>query len=328
VRENLAVRDLSVVAYAGMPLVDADGLVVGSLCAIDSRPRHWSDDDLAVLADLADACSSELQLRTMRDRAHRSAQAAAAQWRRTEELLAERKDVAETLQRAMLTRLPTPPHLQLAARYLPAHARDQVGGDWYDAFGTAAGGTVLAVGDISGHDIAAAAHMGQLRTLLRGYAVDRAELPSQTMRRLDQAMATLSVDTLATVVLGRIDRGADGRHTLHWTNAGHPAPLLLHPDGRVEVLGTRAELLVGVRPETVRTDHELALPPGSTLLLHTDGLVEQRDGDRDIDAGTARVVQALTGQAGLPLDALVDRVLSVVQEPREDDVVVLAVRAD
>jgi len=83
VRDNLAIRDLSVVAYAGMPLVDADGLVVGSLCAIDSRPREWSADDLAVLADLAEACSSELHLRAMRDRADRSAAVAADQWRRT-----------------------------------------------------------------------------------------------------------------------------------------------------------------------------------------------------------------------------------------------------
>jgi len=99
-----------------------------------------------------------------------------------------------------------------------------------------------------------------------------------------------------------------------------------HPDGRVEVLETRAELLVGVHPGAPRTDHHTALPPGSTLLLHTDGLIEQRAGDRDIDAGTARVVQSLTGQADLPLEALVDRVLEVAHEPREDDIVVLAVR--
>ena len=326
VRDNLAVRDLSVVGYAGMPLRDADGLVVGSLCAITPRPRHWSADDLAVLADLADACSSELQLRAVRDRADHAARVAAEQWQRTQELLEERQDVAATLQRAMLTRLPQQAHLTVAARYLPADARDQVGGDWYDAFVTPDGATVVAVGDTSGHDIAAAADMGQLRTLLRGYAVDRDEPPSQTMRRLDRAMETLSIDTLATVVLGRVDRDDDGVPTLRWTNAGHPAPLLLHPDGRVEVLETRAELLVGVHPGAPRTDHSTALPPGSTLLLHTDGLIEQRAGDRDIDAGTARVVHSLTGQADLPLEALVDRVLEVAHEPREDDIVVLAVR--
>ncbi|WP_369140153.1 PP2C family protein-serine/threonine phosphatase [Modestobacter versicolor] len=327
VRDNLAVRDLAVVAYAGMPLVDADGLVVGSLCAIDSRPRDWSADDLAVLTDLAAACSSELQLRAVRDRADRSAAVAAEQWRRTQELLEERNDVAETLQRAMLTRLPEGDRLAIAARYLPAHARDAVGGDWYDAFVTPDGATVVAVGDISGHDIEAAADMGQLRTLLRGYAVDRDEPPSQTVRRLDRAMAALAVDTLATVVLGRIEPGPAGTHLLRWTNAGHPPPLLLLPDGRVEVLGGRAELLVGARPETVRSDAEVALPAGSTLLLYTDGLIEQRAAGRDIDAGTDRVVAALAGQAQLPLAGLLDRVLAQVVEPRDDDVVVLAVRA-
>ena len=326
VQDNLAIRDLAVIAYAGMPLLDADGRVVGSLCAIDSRPRRWSADDLAVLADLADACSSELQLRAMRDRAGRAAQVAAEQWRRTQELLEERNAVAETLQRAMLTRLPQQDHVALRARYLPAHAHDQVGGDWYDAFVTPDGAIVVAVGDTSGHDISAAADMGQLRTLLRGYAVDRDEPPSQTMRRLDRAMATLSVDTLATVVLGRIEQDATGARSLRWTNAGHPPPLLLHPDGQVDVLDTPPEMLVGVRPGAARTDHVIPLPAGSTLLFYSDGLIEQRDGDRDIDSGTAVVVQALTGRAGLPLDALLDRVLDLVREPQEDDIVVLAVR--
>ena len=216
--------------------------------------------------------------------------------------------------------------LAIAARYLPAHARDAVGGDWYDAFSTPDGAMVVVVGDTSGHDIGAAADMGQLRTLLRGYAVDREELPSATMRRLDRAMATLSVDTLATVVLGRIEQDAAGAYALCWTNAGHPPPLLLHPDGQVTELGGRAELLVGVHPGAARSDHRVALPAGSTLVLFTDGLIEQRAGDRDIDSGTAQVVGALTGQGGLPLEALLNRVLERLAEPRDDDVVVLAVR--
>ena len=85
-------------------------------------------------------------------------------------------------------------------------------------------------------------------------------------------------------------------------------------------------MLVGVHPGAVRTDHRVALPAGSTLVLFTDGLVEQAAGDRDIDSGTAEVVAALTGQAQLPLETLLDRVLERVAEPRDDDVVVLAVR--
>src|SRR5947209_10575577 len=186
-----------------MPLVDVDGRVIGSLCAIDGRPRRWTDDDLAVLVDLAASCSSELQLRAMRERAARAAEVAAVEWQRTRQLLEERTSVAATLQRAMLTRLPRPATLEVAARYLPAHALDQVGGDWYDAF-SAGEATVLAIGDTAGHDITAAADMGQLRTLLRGYAVDRDEPPSHSMARLDRALENLHVDALATIVLARV----------------------------------------------------------------------------------------------------------------------------
>ncbi|OMQ14907.1 hypothetical protein A7K94_0213230, partial [Modestobacter sp. VKM Ac-2676] len=256
------------------------------------------------------------------------ARRAAEQWRRTQELLEERSGVAETLQRAMLTQLPQGDGLALAARYLPAHARDAVGGDWYDAFDTPDGATVVAVGDISGHDITAAADMGQLRTLLRGYAVDRHEAPSATMARLDRAMGVLGVDALATVVLGRVECDGAGGRTFRWTNAGHPPPLLLQPDGRVEVLTPPVEILVGVRPETRRSDHVVPLPADSTLLLYSDGLIEQRAGGRDIDVGTAQLVASLTGQTGGSLDELLDRVLAPVVRVRDDDVVVLAIRPD
>jgi serine phosphatase RsbU (regulator of sigma subunit) len=319
-----------VIAYAGCPLVDADGVVIGSLCAIDNRPRSWTDDDLAVLADLADACSSELQLRAMRERARRAAEVAAREWQRTQQLLEERSGVAETLQRAMLTRLPDPRGLELAARYLPAHASDQVGGDWYDAFCTPGGHTVVAIGDTVGHDITAAADMGQLRTLLRGYAVDRDEPPSRTMRRLDRALQRLAVDTLATIVLARIepDAGAPepGTHRLHWTNAGHPPPLLLQPDGTAGVLATPPDLLVGVDAARERADHVAVLPPGSTLLLFSDGLIERRSTGRAIDAGLAAVAATLTGAHELPLETLLDRVVGTAREERDDDIAVLAVR--
>jgi serine phosphatase RsbU (regulator of sigma subunit) len=327
VRDNRAVVDLQVVAYAGMPLVDADGQVIGSLCAIDSRPRRWTDDDLAVLVDLAAACSSELQLRAMRERAARAAEVAGVEWRRTQQLLEERASVAATLQRAMLTRLPRPETLEVAARYLPAHATDQVGGDWYDAF-VVGPATVLAIGDTAGHDITAAADMGQLRTLLRGYAVDRDEPPSRTMARLDRALEGLHVDTMATIVLARVhpDPAVPGRHTLRWTNAGHPPPLLLLPDGEVRLLDVRPDLVVGVDAGRPRSDHAADLPPGSTLLLYTDGLVERRADGRSIDAGTSRLAGVLQELADLPLEELLDALVARLGTDRDDDIAVLAVR--
>jgi serine phosphatase RsbU (regulator of sigma subunit) len=328
VRDNLAVPELRVIAYAGMPLVDVDGRVIGSLCAIDSRPRRWSGADLAVLVDLAAACSATLQLQAMRERAARAAEVAATEWDRTQQLLEERTSVATTLQRAMLTQLPRPATLEVAARYLPAHALDQVGGDWYDAF-SAGDATVLAIGDTAGHDISAAADMGQLRTLLRGYAVDRDEPPSQTMARLDRALEHLHVDTLATIVLARVapDPAVPGQHTLRWTSAGHPPPLLLLADGSVQVLAARPDLVVGVDARRPRADHTAVLPPGSTLLLYTDGLVERRADGRSIDAGTERLAGCLRELAGRPLEDLLDGIVTRLGDGRDDDIAVLAVRA-
>jgi serine phosphatase RsbU (regulator of sigma subunit) len=329
VRHNLAVPDLHVVAYAGMPLVDADGRVIGSLCAIDSQPRHWTDTDLAVLTDLAGACSSELQLRIMTVRAAQAADVAAREWQRTQQLLEERSSVAETLQRAMLPQLPEPDGLQMAGRYLPAHGNDRVGGDWFDGFCTADDVTVLAIGDTVGHDIAAAADMSQLRTLLRGYAVDRGEVPSDTMQRLDRAMARLPVSAIASIVLARIEPARpDGSGRLRWTNAGHPPPLLLRPDGTVDVLRTAPDMLVGIDPTRPRRDHATDLPAGGTLLLYTDGLIERRSTGQDIDAGIAALAATLGGLQELPVDAILDRVLAPVRYDREDDIAALAIRVE
>jgi serine phosphatase RsbU (regulator of sigma subunit) len=329
VRHNLAVPDLHVVAYAGMPLVDADGRVIGSLCAIDSQPRRWTDTDLAVLTDLAGACSSELQLRIMTVRAAQAADVAAREWQRTQQLLEERSSVAETLQRAMLPQLPEPDGLQMAGRYLPAHGDDRVGGDWFDGFCTADDVTVLAIGDTVGHDIAAAADMSQLRTLLRGYAVDRGEVPSDTMQRLDRAMARLPVSAIASIVLARIEPvQPDGSRRLRWTNAGHPPPLLLRPDGTVDVLRTAPDMLVGIDPTRPRRDHATDLPAGGTLLLYTDGLIERRSTGQDIDAGIAALAATLGGLQELPVDAILDRVLAPVRYDREDDIAALAIRVE
>ena len=172
--------------------------------------------------------------------------------------------------------------------------------------------------------------MGQLRGLLRGISYSSGAAPAQVLTEVDRAVRGLGLDTMATAVVARLEQGDDDlradRTVLRWSSAGHPPPVLLRPDGRVEVLdGDLPDLLLGVDPSAARQDRVAVLPAGSTVLLYTDGLVERRD--RDLDAGTAELVAVLGEHAGLPLADLCDRVLERLFLPdAQDDVALLAVR--
>ena len=230
--------------------------------------------------------------------------------------------LGETLQRHLLGPPPVVPAFESAARYLPAVRGARVGGDWYDAFPTVEGGTVLVVGDVAGHDPGAAAAMAEVRGMLRAVAVD-ATSPAEVLRALDRVMAHPSTPALVTVVVAIVTRTADGA-TLCWSNAGHPPPALLGADGSVRLLERVPERLLGVTPDTRRTDAEVLLRPGDTLLLYTDGLVERRDST--LDEGSAWLVAELRRRAGEPLGQLCDRLLAAASADRHDDVALLAVR--
>ena len=240
-------------------------------------------------------------------------------------LFAAQRDLADALQRSMLTEPPQPEGCEIVVRYVPAAAGVEIGGDWYDAFVQPDGCIVLAIGDVAGHDTRAAAAMGQVRGLLRGISYAGSRTPAAVLSELDRAIDGLALATMATALVAELVTGPDGT-SMRWASAGHPAPVLLAPDGRVSVLdGMPADLLLGVDPRQPRTDHGTLLAPGSTVLLYTDGLVERRD--RGIDAGTAALVDVLAECAGLPLDELCDRVLGRLFLPdAEDDVAVLAFR--
>ncbi|MGY2067917.1 SpoIIE family protein phosphatase [Blastococcus sp. SYSU DS0619] len=244
-------------------------------------------------------------------------------------LYEQQRDLADALQRSMLTEPPQPEHCEIVVRYVPAAEGAEIGGDWYDAFLQRGGTTVLAIGDVVGHDTRAAAAMGQVRGLLRGISYSSGGSPAEVLSELDRAVQGLALDTMATALVAHLEPepdGGAGRMRLRWANAGHPPPVLLASDGSVVLLdGKQADLLLGVAPETVREDHVAVLAPGSTVLLYTDGLVERRD--RDIDSGTEQLLEVLGGCAGLPLDQVCDRVLErMILPDAEDDVAVLAVR--
>jgi PAS domain S-box-containing protein len=245
-------------------------------------------------------------------------------------LYGQQRDLADALQRSMLTAPPQPDHCEIVVRYVPAAEGAEIGGDWYDAFLQEDGGTVLAIGDVAGHDTRAAAAMGQVRGLLRGIGYSSGGTPAQILTELDRAVQGLALDTMATALVGRLEESDEdlrtGRAWFRWSSAGHPAPVVIDAEGGVVLLdGMPADLLLGVAPNTHREDRVACLTRGTTVLLYTDGLVERRD--RDVDAGTEELMSVLREYAGLPLAELCDRVLERLFLPdAEDDVALLAVR--
>jgi serine phosphatase RsbU (regulator of sigma subunit) len=217
-------------------------------------------------------------------------------------------------------------------RYSPAAEAAQVGGDWYDAFLQRDGATVLVIGDVVGHDTAAAAAMGQMRTMLRTLAVHTGAGPAAVLRGVDAVMATLDAGVTATAVVARLEQTPDelarGLTRLRWSNAGHPPPLVIGPDGVVDVLGGQdGDLLLGIDPDGERCEPEVELPWGSTLLLFTDGLVERRGQSIDDGLQQLRAILREPAVRHLTLDDLCDEVLSrMLPDRREDDVALVAMR--
>lgn len=488
-RDNPVIEEIGAIAYAGAPITDPDGLIVGALCAIDREPRVWTPSEIALLSELAEVCSSEVCLRIARsaaDEARRAAESAhqqlelladlteslaatmdmdeamrrlgatvigtltdwcvvavaedpggsalvsaahrdparaadmarlaelavearidlramlrvahrtgrpvrtpeilrritdsevaaiatragcgasmivpivspvrrrpigavllvnqpdredfspAEEWTAAEvgrraglavensRLYREQRHMAEVLQRSLLTELPSIPGIELHARYLPAQDGAAVGGDWYDAFAQPDGSVMVAVGDVSGHDIEAAATMGQLRNLVRGDAYGRDEEPGALLTDLDRTLLGLHVPASATAVLARVRRSASG-YKVSFANAGHPPPLLLQPDGTVQVWWVPPEPLLGLGLPTLREPRTTAqrwVPPGSTLILYTDGLVEDRE--QLLDDGIERVSEVLRANAGRSADDLCTRLLGAAPR-RSDDIALLLV---
>jgi GAF domain-containing protein len=490
-RDNPGVRDLGAAAFAGVPLTDSDGQVLGTLAVMDREPRKWTRSEVALLVELGEVCASELRLRIAReiaDEARRAAESAhdqlallgeltealtatmdidealgrvgrmvagrlsdwcfvalaepsgtvrhvsaahrdpahgpdatrlaelaasapkdmkalvaamqrlarpirldeadpdvlrhrlsaagiaeiaerigfssylvapitapvgrrivgvvilvngagsgpfgEAEERTAEEigrraglavdnnrLYGRQRHVAEVLQQSMLPALPDLPGIELHARYLPAQVGAAVGGDWYDAFAQPDGSVMLAVGDVTGHDIEAAATMGQVRNLVRGDAYGRDDAPGPLLAQLDRALHGLAVPAAATAVLARLRRDGDD-YALAFANAGHPPPILLRPDGEIEVWWEPPEPLLGLLPGD-RTTHQRRVAAGSTLLLYTDGLVEHPA--QLIDQGIRRIKSVLHGSQSIPAETLCSRLIETATR-RDDDIAVLLIR--
>ncbi|MFI6847600.1 SpoIIE family protein phosphatase [Kitasatospora sp. NBC_00085] len=232
--------------------------------------------------------------------------------------------LARGLQQALLPhRLPRMDGIRIAARYLPGTQGMEIGGDWYDAIVTGRDLT-LVIGDVEGHNVGAAATMGQLRSAVRAFTTG-GHPPDEVLVRTNELLLDLDPGLLASSCLIRLTP-SDGSALI--ARAGHLPPVLRHPGGRTEALYVAGGPLLGVDHRSEYPVTELRLARGSLLALYTDGLVE--DPAVGIDEGVDRLRVALAHASGVAdpeeegLDRLAERLLHEVGSThRVDDVALL-----
>ncbi|MFI9783425.1 SpoIIE family protein phosphatase [Kitasatospora sp. NPDC051984] len=230
--------------------------------------------------------------------------------------------VATTLQRSMIpTRPPKIPGVQIAHRYMPGDRKAEVGGDWFDAIQLPGSRVALVVGDVMGHGLHSAAAMGRFRTAMQTLAA--LDLPpGQLLRHLDNLAQKLGDDHLATCLYAVYD---PINRTCELASAGHVPPVLVHPDGRGELLELPSGAPIGVGGVPFVATR-IDVSDGSMLVLCTDGLVEVRGGD--IGEGLAALCGNLIDPKQTP-DEACDTVLNTLHsDDRQDDIALLVARFD
>ncbi|MEV5426195.1 SpoIIE family protein phosphatase [Streptomyces cellulosae] len=288
-------------AWAYLPLI-ASGRPVGTCVVSYGAPHRFATEERAVLTSLAGLIAQALERAMLYDVKHR---------------------LAHGLQEALLPHtLPALDRIEAAARYLPATRGMEIGGDFYDLVPTE-GVAAAVIGDVQGHNVTAAGLMGQVRTAVRAYtAVGQA--PDEVMRSTNRLLLDLGAELFASCLYLRLDP-VRGRAVM--SRAGHPPPLLRRPDGRVRVLDLAGGPLLGIDGTAVYPSTEVALPPGSLLVLYTDGLVESPG--VDFEDALAALCRRLTELGGLPLDDLADALMrhGPHSADRLDDTAVLLLRS-
>jgi PAS domain-containing protein len=294
-------------ARAFLPLI-ASGRPVGSCILGFDRERGFSDEERTVLTALAGLIAQALE------RARRYESEAA---------------LARGLQEALLPhRLSAHPRVETAGCYLPGTTGMDVGGDWYDVV-DAGEGLALVIGDVQGHGVQAAATMGQLRSAVRAFALGD-HPPGEVMSSTNRLLIDLDPGQFASCCYIRLDPLTGIARA---ARAGHPQPLLRHPDGRTDVLDLPGGVVLGVAPKAEYPVTELRLEPGAVLALYTDGLVERAGHDIDEGIGALRTALTLAGGRGtsarppsLPGVAglLTDRARRAADRP--DDIALLLTR--
>ncbi|MFB7217996.1 PP2C family protein-serine/threonine phosphatase [Streptomyces sp. NPDC056227] len=235
-----------------------------------------------------------------------------------------RVELAEALQREMLpATLPTRPGLQTAARYTPARSGLDIGGDWYDCFPLPNGTLAFAIGDVQGHDVEAAAFMGQIRIGMRAIAATTSD-PGEILSRTNDLLLSVDSTLFATCTFARLD---PRRWVLDTARAGHVAGVWATVDGRSGIFEDAGGLPLGIQagPQYPVTRHRLTTP--GVLVLLTDGVVEGPS--FPIEEGMDTVVRLVAPRAAAGADELADAVLQAAERTgHEDDAAVLVLRHD
>ncbi|WP_410648939.1 SpoIIE family protein phosphatase [Amycolatopsis sp. cmx-4-54] len=222
------------------------------------------------------------------------------------------RNLAAELSRSMLPTVPDVPGLRLLTRYLPAATGSKIGGDWFDVIPLQSGSTAFVIGDVVGHGITAATVMGQMRTAIRSYAV--LELPPANVLRHVSQLTTGLFDTAFVTCFYAVHNSHDD--TLTFANAGHLAAVLIRPDGTMEQIGEAMAQPLGIG--TTYHERTTSFPPGSDLVLYTDGLVESRT--RDLTLGIQWLLEGLAElRKAADSEAAWDQLIDTLTESRHDD---------
>ncbi|TWP54031.1 SpoIIE family protein phosphatase [Lentzea tibetensis] len=284
-------------ALLGVPMI-AEGELTGVVHVGSTASRRFTDEEIEALELVAD----RLAVAVYMDRT-RSERAAAAM-----------------LQESLLpTRLPNTAGWEFAARYV-AGAESGVGGDWYDVFELPGDRIGVVIGDVVGSGLRAAVVMGRLRSALRAYALEYPD-PAEVLGKLDRKASHFEHDTMATVAYAVIDTAA---HRMSLAVAGHLPPVLAVPGVEARFVAVHVDPPIGFDlGSTGRRSSAIEMPPGSLIVVYTDGLVERRG--QDLDAGLERLRRVVTPMG--PEAACIQIMATMVgDQPATDDIALVAIR--
>ena len=299
--ERERARAAGITSLIAVPLLDPAGPFGALVFSYAESGRRYTDDDVPLAQEIARRVAPAVEN--------------AIRFEREQQLV-------EVLQRSLLPEaLPDLPEAELAARYLPGTSGVKIGGDWYDVVRVADGRLVLAIGDVVGHGVRAAAAMGRLRHTVQFCALEGLS-PSQILTRVNAYLIDAGSSDMATLLVMSY---APETGTVRLSTAGHPPPLVREPDGTLTYLPGGRGMPLGASSSARYTEERAVLAPGAVLVLYTDGLVERRH--EPLDVGFLRLGETVA-RAPDDLEKLADHLLDELLDESgpADDVAVLVMR--